>query len=58
MPKYIIEIWETRSYHLVVEANDKDEAKEIASDDYAELSTRDEFVSVEVREIELEEASA
>jgi hypothetical protein len=51
MPKYIVEVWETRSYRVHVEADDEDEAKEIANEEYVELSSKDEFVSVEFREI-------
>lgn len=50
--KYTVCVWETRSYLVPVEADDEDDAKEIASESYATESTRDEFVSVEVREIE------
>lgn len=52
MPKFTVQVWETRAYWVPVEADDEDDAKEIASEDYITESTRDEFVSVEVREIE------
>lgn len=52
MSKYTVIVWETRSYTVPVEADNEDDAKEIAEDDYAETSSRDEFVSVEVREVE------
>lgn len=51
MPKYIIEVWETRSFEVHVEADNEDEAKEIALEDYDELSKSDEFVSAEFRGI-------
>ncbi len=53
VPKYIVEVWETRSFEVHVEAADADEAKEIAVEDYDELSHKDEFVSVEFRELSL-----
>jgi hypothetical protein len=56
MPRYAVEVWKTRSYDVIVEADDKDEAKEIAADKYVELSTRDSFVSVEVRECDIDDA--
>jgi len=54
--KYLVEVWETRSYFVPVEAKDEEEAKEIALEDYMDVSTRDEFVSVEYREITKEES--
>jgi hypothetical protein len=51
MPQYLVEVWETRAYWVPVEAPDASEAKEIAVEDYLENSTRDEFVSVEAREV-------
>lgn len=54
MPRFIVELWETRSYVVPVEAKDADDAKEIAEDMYAELSTQDSFVSVEIRDVEPE----
>lgn len=51
MPRYEVEVWETRSFVVPVEAPDEDEAKEIALDNYDELSTEDSFVSIEFREI-------
>lgn len=51
MPKFIVTLWETREYAVPVEANDEDEAKEIANEEYLELSTRDEFVSTEIRHV-------
>lgn len=32
MPKYIVEVWETRSYSVPVEADNEEDAKEIATD--------------------------
>jgi hypothetical protein len=55
MPKYIVEIWETRSFEVHIEADDEDAAKDIATEDYDELSYKDEFVSVEFREIWIED---
>lgn len=52
MPRFIVDVWETRSFEVVVDAADADEAKEMAVENYEELSCRDEFVSVEFREIE------
>lgn len=54
MPKYRVTIWETREYSVPVEADDEDEAKEIADEGYAELSDQDTFVSTEFRHIEKE----
>ena len=54
MPRYIVDVWETRSFEAVVEAENADDAKEIAAEDYVELSRKDEFVSVEIRDVELE----
>jgi hypothetical protein len=51
MTRYIVEVWETRAYWVPVDALNEDEAQEIATEIYAEKSTRDEFVSVEYREI-------
>ena len=56
MPRYTVEVWETRSYFVPVDADNEDDAKEIALEDYAETSSRDEFVSIEFREIEKLEA--
>lgn len=48
--RYIIEVWETRSFEVHVEAENEEDAKEIAVEEYDELSHKDEFVSVEFRE--------
>lgn len=52
MARYTVEVWETRSYTVPVEADNEDDAKEIAMEDYTTESTKDEFVSIEFREIE------
>lgn len=52
MPRYTVEVWETRSYVVPVEADNEDDAKEVALEDYAEASIEDSFVSIEFRSIE------
>lgn len=52
MARYTVTVWETRAYVVPVEADNEDDAKEIAEEDYETQSTRDEFVSIEVRDVE------
>ena len=47
MPKYIVELKETRTFKVPVTARDKDAAYEIASGIYETDSTSDMFDSVE-----------
>lgn len=54
MPKFIVTLWETREYAVPVEADNEDDAKEIADEQYHELSTKNEFVSTEIRHVEKE----
>lgn len=54
MPKFVVVLWETREFTVPVEADNEDDAKEIADEQYQELSTADCFVSTEVRHVETE----
>jgi hypothetical protein len=54
VPKFVVTLWETREYTVPVEADNEDEAKEIADEQYMDLSTADSFVSTEIRDVEKE----
>jgi hypothetical protein len=50
MPEFDVVVWETRAFHVSVKAADKEEAREIALETYADASEKDEFQSAEVYE--------
>lgn len=47
MPRFVVEIKETRTYKLVVEADDEDEAYELACEQFPDGYVSDQFDSFE-----------
>lgn len=47
MPKFIVELKETRTFKVEIEATDEDAAYELAEEIYPEASISDQFDSVE-----------